>query len=36
MVGEEHLVHHTKAGETIKPWLMLGPSYEDSPPRSRD
>lgn len=29
MVGEEHLVHHTKAGETIKPWLMLGPSYED-------
>jgi hypothetical protein len=29
MAGQENLKRQVKAGEIIKPWLMLGPFYED-------
>src|SRR5688500_6532274 len=29
MTGTHHLVRQVQAGELIKPWLILGPFYED-------
>lgn len=29
MDGVKYLVHRSQAGEAVKPWLMLGPLYED-------
>ena len=35
MTGLDQLERHIPAGEAIKPWLVLGPFYEDPPPRCR-